>query len=229
MRDEIKSMSDKVSIRDLTTQLENNDGHNASNFFKGKFEEERFKDLDAIRKLNEQDRAAGRTGVTLNCQKDIYYNDTIRITAEKNGWDEFNGGKELYSDSLDLHTLKHSDPTDQVPALRAAVDIRKLTAEVEGGDGNALKAALDGKYQEERASILEQVGALNARDLIDHKTKIEIDIDVADSKHNANKMRVTRVLPGFHDSFFGGHQLYEETLTLETGKRDVVATKDNRN
>ena len=57
-------MADRISIRDLTTQLENKDGHNVTAFFSGKFEEERFKDLDAIRQLNQQDRAAGKTNVT---------------------------------------------------------------------------------------------------------------------------------------------------------------------
>ena len=221
-------MSDNVSIRDLTTQLEKGDGHNASSFFKGKFEEERFKDLDAIRNLNEQDRATGKTAVTLNCEKDFYYNDTIRITAEKNGWDEFNGGKELYSDSLDLHTLKHTDETDKVPALRDSVDFSKLTTALENGDGNALKTALAGKYQEERAFVLEQVGDLNSKDLADHKSNVTIQIDVADSKHNANRMSVDRVLPGFHDSFFGGKEIYEETLDLDTGKRAISASLDNR-
>jgi hypothetical protein len=222
-------MNDKVSIRDLTTQLENGDGHNVSTFFKGKFEEDRFKDLDAIRKLNEQDRAAGKTNVTLNCEKDFYYTDVIRITAANNSWgDQLNGGKELYSDNLDMNTLKHTDETDKVPALRTPVDFRKLTTALEEGDGNALKTALSGKFQEERAFVLEQVGALNTKDLADHKTKITLQVDVADSKHNANRMSVVRVLPGFRDSFLGGTQIYEEQLDLDTGKRDITANLDNR-
>jgi hypothetical protein len=222
-------MSDKVSVRDLTTQLEHGDGHNVSRFFSGKFEEERFLDLDSIRKLNEQDRAAGKTNITLNCEKDFFNTDTIRITAADNSFgDMMNGGKVLYSDSLDMKTLKHTDETDKVPSLRTPVDIRKLTSSLETGDGNALKTALDGKYQEERAFVLEQVGTLNEKDLADHKTKVSLQIDVADSKHNANRMSVVRVLPGFHDSFFGGKQIYEERLDLDTDKREVTANLDLR-
>ena len=222
-------MNDKVSLRDLTTQLEHGDGHNVSKFFNGKFEEERFKDLDSIRKLNEQDRAEGKTNITLNCDKDFYYTDTIRITATDNSFgDQWNGGKQLYSDDLDMKTLKHTDEADKVPALRTPVNIRALTTSLENGDGNALKTALDGKFQEERAFVLEQVGALNQKDLTEKKGKTTLDIDVAGSKHNANTMSVTRTLPGFHDSFFGGTQLYEERLDLDTDKRDITANSDNR-
>jgi hypothetical protein len=103
------------------------------------------------------------------------------------------------------------------------VDIRALTTSLENGNGNALETALDGKFQEERALVLEQVGALNQKDLTDQKTTATLDIDVAGSKHNANTMSVSRTLPGFHDAFFGGTQLYEERLDLDTGKRDITA------
>ncbi len=222
------NMADKISIRDLTTQLEHGDGHNTSSFFSGKFEEERFKDLEAIRKLNEQDRTTGKTAVTLNCEKDFYYSDTINITATNGAWDEFKGGKSLYSDSLDLHTLKHSDAADKVPPIRHGVNVRTLTSALESGDGKALQIALDGKYQEERANILNQVGALNKLDLAAHKTTVTLQIDVAGSKHNAGTMSVDRVRSGFHDSFFGGVPLYRETLDLETGKRDISASFDGR-
>jgi hypothetical protein len=221
-------MSDQISVRDLTTQLENGDSHNAPAFFKGKFEEDRFKDLDAIRQLNEQDRAAGKTGVTLDCEKSIYYNDNISISSTNGAWQEFWGGKQLYNDTLDLHTLKHSDPSDTVPATCHPVDVRKLTDAMEVGDGKAVAAALDGKHQEERISILEQASALNQADLAGHKTNVTLDVEVAGSKYNAATMSVMRMQPGAHDAWMGGVPIYNETLDLDTGKRQIQADIDGR-
>ena len=221
-------MTDHLTVRDLTTQLEQSDGHSVPTFFKGKFEEERFKDLEAIRLLNKQDLAGGKTNVTLDCQHGFYYKDQISITATRGAWDEFWGGKVLYSDDLDLQTLSHSDPSDKVPAVRQPVDARKLTDALEAGNGKALEAALAGKYQEERASILEQVGALNQADLAAHKSDVTLQISVAGSKHAAGGMSVGRERAGFHDSFMGGVQIYSEVLDPLTGKREVSATIDAR-
>ncbi len=221
-------MAEQISIRDLTTQLENGDGHNVPNLFQGKFEEERFKDLDAIRKLNEQDRAAGTTGVTLNCQKGFYYKDNISITSTNGAWQEFAGGNTLYSDALDLQTLKHSNAADVVPAVREPVDMRKLTDAMEAGDGKAVEKALTGKYQEERASILEQAQAINKTDLAAGKTDITLDLSVAGSKGGAGTMRVVRQRGGAHDYWMGGAQIYSEQLDLASGQRKIQANVDDR-
>jgi len=221
-------MAEQISIRDLTTQLENGDGHNMPAFFQGKFEEERFQDLDAIRKLNEQDRAAGTTKVTLDCAKSFYYKDNISITSTNGAWQEFAGGDVLYSDALDLHTLKHSDPADVVPAVREPVDMRKLTDAMEAGDGKAVEKALSGKYQEERASILDQAEALNLADLAAKKTDVTLNISVAGSKGGAGSMSVTRQRGGAHDYWMGGVSIYSETLNLATGQREVRASVDDR-
>jgi len=214
-------MADQISLRDLTTQLENKDGHNVTAFFSGKFEEERFKDLDAIRQLNQQDKAAGKTNVTLDLEKEFYYTDNITIKASDGSFmDNLKDGVLLYSDSLDLTSLKHTDPADKVPAVRVPVDVRQLTTQMEAGNGDAVKTALDGKYQEERASILEQVGTLNQADLAAHKTDVTLQIDVAESKHNANTMSVLRQVSGA----WSGAEIYNEVLDLDTGTRQISAT-----
>jgi hypothetical protein len=212
-------MTENITLRDLTTQLENKDGHNVTAFFSGKFEEERFKDLDAIRQLNQQDLAAGKTKVSLDCESEFYYNDIITISASDGSFmDKLKNGTQLYSDSLDLQTLTHTDPSDKVPAVRQPVDVRTLTNELEAGDGNALKAALNGKYQEERIGILDQVGTLNQADLAGHKTNVTLDISVAGIKLNAGEMSVVRQEAGA----WSGAELYSEVLNLD-GTRQVSA------
>ncbi|HEY9678453.1 MAG TPA: hypothetical protein V6C76_10620 [Drouetiella sp.] len=223
-------MSDRISLRDLTTQLEHGDGSSVTKAFSGKFEEERFKDLDIIRKLNQSDLAQGKTDTKLNIDNGFYYNDVISISAvnSKNNWDEFSGGKRLYSDSLSMSTLQHTDPNDKVPGVRHPVDIAKLTTAAENGDGKAIETALAGKFQEERAQILKSVEAQNLKDLANHSTNATLDISVAGSKHSANTMNVRRALPGAHDWWMGGTQIYSESLDERTYNRTTSSKIDDR-
>jgi hypothetical protein len=221
-------MSERISLRDLTTQLEKGDGSSVSSAFSGKFEEERFRDLDAIRKLNQDDLKAGKTDTTLQIAHDFYYTDAISIRATKGGYDEFMGGKMVYQDNLSMTDLKHTDEKDKVPAVRQPVDVLALTKAAENGDGNAIETALSGKFQEERASILTDVEKQNTADLAAHKTDATLEISLADSKHNANKMSIRRVLPGAHDYWMGGVQIYSESLDPNTGKRETLAKFDDR-
>ena len=225
-------MTDRLSVRELTTQLENNNGQNAPAFFAGKFEEERFKDLDAIRQLNQKDLAEGKTKTTLDCHKGFYYNDNIDIRAISGAWSDFNGGNLVYSDVLDLHTLKHSNAGDNVPTRPlgaiAAADLRKLTDAAEAGNGKAIETALAGKQQEERISLLNKMSDLNQADIAAHKTGVFLQVEVAGPKGSAGNMSVTRVRPGIHDSWMGGLEIYHETLDADNYKRETTATIDQR-
>jgi len=221
-------MSERISLRDLTTQLEKGDGSSVSSAFSGKFEEERFRDLDVIRKLNQDDLKAGKTDTTLQIAHDFYYKDTISIRATKSGYDEFMGGKMLYQDDLSMSDLKHTDANDKVPAVRQPVDTSKLAEAAENGDGKAIETALSGKYQEERASILMDVEKQNKADLEAHKTNATLEILLAGSKHSANTMSIRRVLPGSHDYWMGGTQIYSESLDPNTGERETLAKVDDR-
>jgi hypothetical protein len=221
-------VNERISLRDLTTQLEKGDGSSVSNAFSGKFEEERFRDLDTIRKLNQADLKAGTTETTLQIAHDFYYEDTISIRATKGGYDEFMGGKTLYQDDLSMSDLKHSDTNDKVPAVRQPVDASKLAEAVENGDGKTIETALSGKYQEERASILTDIEKQNKADLAAHKTNATLQISLAGSKHNANAMSISRVLPGSHDFWMGGVQIYGESLDPNTGQRETRARVDDR-
>lgn len=221
-------MSERISLRDLTTQLENGDGSSVSRAFAGKFEEERFKDLEVIRKLNQDDLKSGKTDTTLQIAHGFYYNDTISIRATKGSYDEFTGGKMLYNDSLSMTDLKHTDPGDAVPALRQSVDIPKLTAAAESGNGKAIEDALSGKFQEERATILKDVQKQNEADLKAHKTNAAIEISLAYAKMGAGTMAVSRVLPGARDWWMGGAQIYTNTLNPETGEYKAEAKLDDR-
>ncbi|MDR3614394.1 MAG: hypothetical protein P4L53_12595 [Candidatus Obscuribacterales bacterium] len=221
-------MSERISLRDLTTQLEKGDGSSVSNAFSGKFEEERFRDLDAISKLNQDDLKAGRTDTTLHITHDFYYKDTISIRATKGGFDEFMGGKMLYQDDLSMSDLKHTDINDKVPAVRQPVDVPKLAESAENGDGKAIETALSGKYQEERASILTDIEKQNKADLAAQKTNATLEISLAGSKHSANAMSISRVLAGAHDYWMGGVQIYGESLDPVNGKRVTLAKADER-
>jgi hypothetical protein len=219
-------MADRISIRELTTQLEKLDGHNAPAFFKDKFESERFQDLAAIQALNKADLNEHKTDVTLDCDKDFYYSANTSIRASKGSLDSFFGGKQLYSDTLDLHTLTHSDPDDKVPTAIYPPDIRKLTTSLENGDGTALKETLGDQEQEERIAVLLKVQAMNQQDLADKTTSNSLEISVAGPKHNASFMSVELQPQGFGAKFFGGGKLiYSDNLQPETGSRDITALK----
>jgi hypothetical protein len=221
-------MSERISLRDLTTQLEKGDGSSVSSAFSGKFEEERFRDLDAMRKLNQADLRDGKTDTTLQISYGFSGKDNISIRATKNSFDEFMGGKMLYQDDLSMTPLGHTDANDKVPAVRQPVDVPKLTTSAENGDGNAIETALSGKYQEERATILADVEKQNKADLEAHKTNATLNISLAGSKTNANQMSVVRELPGVHDFVMGGFQIYDESLNANTGKRETLARVDAR-
>lgn len=220
-------MSDRISIRDLTAQLENGDGHSVSNAFSGKFEEERFRVLDEIKKLNQTDLTSGKTKTELSIDYRFYTTDHISINSIKSGWDKFAGNKPVYQDELNLDNLKHSDTNDKVPSVRQPVDIKKLTKAAEDGDGKAIESALNGKFQEERAVILHGLVDQNKADLAAGQTTATLDVSVGGAKLRAGEMTVTRELPTIHDYWMGGVQIYGETLDAATGNRTTLAKEDS--
>ncbi len=218
-------------IEDLTRQLEHGDASKVAPFMQGKFEEERIEALQMIRQQNQlhrqQDEKVPELAISYGSM--IPSSNYERIELMSGAWSYFAGGKQLYSSYLDIQKLTRGSGSDEpVPPSRFAIDTRSLTNQLEKGVGRGLKDVLDPLKEEERVRVFQDVSRLNKEDLSQHKTNVELQISIAATKTGSDYIDVTRVLPGFHDAFFGGVQIYHEILDLHTLQRNAWESTDKR-
>ncbi|HEY9778391.1 MAG TPA: hypothetical protein V6C81_31810 [Planktothrix sp.] len=216
---------DKPSIREVTTELEHGNAAHVGELFSGKSEDERLQALQTMQQLYKGDLNSGATKSDLSFNAHAWYHPIIEI---------YQGDTPLYSDTLDLDTMKHSNGNDAVPADRKPIDqqqLRQVTTDLENGQGASLKAALDGKFIEERAHYLQAVVALNQKDVSAHKTAVVLQSQLQGPKFFGDELSLYRNAPG---GFFSGNYwtnpntIYNEKLNLQTGQRAVNVYSDSR-
>ncbi|MBI5175158.1 MAG: hypothetical protein HY986_19880 [Candidatus Melainabacteria bacterium] len=216
---------DKLTERQVTTELENGDGSHVPDLFAGKFQEERLESLRQMQALYAEDVQSGLAKPGLSFKADAYYNPQIRI--EKSG-------ETLYADTLDLDKMQHNMLADAVPPDRKPLDLelaRRVTSDLEAGRPESLKLALDGKFIEERARFLQAVEDLNGIDVAAQKTGVRLSMDLSGPKWSGNNMSVYRYAPGgiTTSNFWNNPRApYVETLDMDTGARSFRLAPDDR-
>jgi hypothetical protein len=217
-------------IKEVTHQLEHGDNHGLISLLSGKFEEERIAALNLIRDQNGRDRQADPNAKQLDIQTTggvLSNSEYVRLLS--GGLADWNGGQTVFTSSLDLTTLTRSgsDP-GSAPANRTFVNVRALTDALERGDGAAAAGLVSPLYEEERFRAFRQAGKLNEDDLAAHRTNVSLAITTGGTKMQTDEIRVERDLAGLHDAFLGGVTIYNDSLNLDTLKRDVRTARDTR-
>ncbi|MBK8221728.1 MAG: hypothetical protein IPK73_11950 [Candidatus Obscuribacter sp.] len=216
---------DKLTERQVTTELENGDGSHVPDLFAGKFQEERLESMRQMQALYADDVQAGRAEPGLSFKAEAYYNPQIRIEQD---------GDALYADTLDLDKMQHNKLADVVPPDRKPLDlelVRRVTSDLEAGRPESLKLALDGKFIEERARFLQSVEDLNGNDVAAQKTGVRLSMDLSGPKWSGNTMSVYRYAPGgiTTSNFWNNPRApYAETLDMDTGARSFRQAPDDR-
>jgi hypothetical protein len=235
---------DRVDERKAASDLERGSGASLSQLLAGKFEEERMRVFHRVEQIYNQDQAS-HTGVKadLTFNTSDFWHNEIQVTDNKSG-------KILYDDVLNLKTLTH---TEQIADLRAAdrnqepstrtfaapsdrepIDqnyVSGVTRDLENGDPTSLGKALDGKMQEERVRFLNAVASQNQDDLVHHRTKYEMEVQVEGFKHHTNELSVGRIAPGsiFTLNFWNNPaSLYFDSVDMNSDKRTVSLQRDDR-
>jgi hypothetical protein len=222
---------DQAEIQKVTRDLEGGNGNSLSDLLRGKFEEQRLDALNQIRAQNQRDMQANSSvpAIQVNFMTSFAGTNSITVSIDRHNYtDVLNGGPVLYRDSMQLRQLTHSTANDPVPPNTHQVDVRALTTNLEQGTGKGTQTALSGLFIEEKVRILDAVRRMNEGDLASGKTKIRLDIAITPDKIGDNYISINRTLPGFHDGFMGGTQIYYDSLHLPSGKRNIFENNDDR-
>jgi len=222
---------DQAEIQKVTRDLEGGNGNSLTDLLRGKFEEQRLDALNQIRAQNQRDMQANSSvpAIQVNFMTSFAGTNSITVSIDRHNYkDVLNGGPVLYRDSMQLRELTHSTANDLVPPNTHQVDVRALTTNLEQGIGKGTQSMLSGMFIEEKVRVLEAVRRMNEGDLASGKSKIRLDISITPDKIGDNYISINRTLPGFHDGFMGGTQIYHDSLHLPTGKRYIFENNDDR-
>lgn len=216
-------MGNSVSERQLTTELEHGNTEHVNGFFSGQFEEQRIGAVSRMRDLYLADVKAGTVQQgTLDFGVRQWFGENIDISYK---------GNNVYHDTFDIASLKHSAPGDTTPDNRQAFDpakIRQVTTDLEKGNPDSLKAALGGLYAEEQQRYLTSIQSLNQQDRESHLTDVGLYTYNGWNKNPQMMLSLNRYATGFKNDLTNPFPLYTETVDSRTGQQTVTANPDTR-
>jgi hypothetical protein len=180
---------EKISARDLVTELEACKTDHVEDFFKGKFEEERIQAVNKLRDIYLEDVKKGAaTPDQMVFEARHWFGEGISIQGSKRSdWNY----RLLYSDKFehDMNGYKHSRAGDPAPPSRKEFDpaeLRKLTSELESGNFSRLPTVFKGLYLEEQQRVIDAMIKLNQKDIAAKVTTARLWTESSDGNKSSN-------------------------------------------